>query len=430
MPSDYHSDDDEHDAEPEPSVQGLLRQRDVVAHRLDRRDPGGTPCREPRGGDRHDQPHGVRGHDGAGREHQRLTGQVQPEAAEQRPDAEREQHPEAEADGRADQADHGRLEQHRPRHLAGGGAERPEQGQLAAALGDQDRERVDDQERPDHQGDPGEDQQEGLDEPDRLLQLRGGLVRGLVAGHRLVPVGKYVGHPVAQVFLRDAVLRGHPDVGERVVAVEEQLLGRAGVEDRERRAVERPALPEVGDADQCRLEPRGAAGGQDGDPVAHVVAGLLGGAGVQCHLVAAVRLGALDDAEPLQPVPGGRGGPVGTEGGRAERADHLALGADDVDAERRDVAVDPRRPGYVGEPVAHASRDRERGRGDGLRVALARAHHHVAHGRGEQRGEAAVQGVGEDQGAADERDAEHDRERAHQQPQLAAEQALERRPDH
>ncbi len=183
-------------------------------------------------------PDGVRGHDGAGREHQRLPGQVQPEAAEQRPDAEREQHPEAEADRRADQADHGRLEQHRPRHLAGGGAERPEQGQLAAALGDQDRERVDDQERPDHQGDPGEDQQEGLDEPDRLLQLRGGLVRGLVARHRLVPVGKYVGHPVAQVFLRDAVLRGHPDVGERVVAVEEQLLGRGGVEDRERRAVE------------------------------------------------------------------------------------------------------------------------------------------------------------------------------------------------
>ena len=67
------------------------------------------------------------------------------------------------------------------------------------------------------------------------------------------------------------------------------------------------------------------SGGQDQRyPVADIVAGLAGGALVEHHLVAAVRLCALDDAEPLQPVPGGRVGPVGAEGRRAERADHLA----------------------------------------------------------------------------------------------------------
>ncbi len=72
--------------------------------------------------------------------------------------------PEPEAEGGAEDAEDERLELHRPRDLALGGAERAQQGELAAALGDQDRERVDDEERPDDQGDAGEDQQERGDE--------------------------------------------------------------------------------------------------------------------------------------------------------------------------------------------------------------------------------------------------------------------------
>ena len=52
-----------------------------------------------------------------------------------------------------DQADDQRLEQHRPTDLAAARAERPQQGELAGALGDEHRERVEDDERADEQGD-------------------------------------------------------------------------------------------------------------------------------------------------------------------------------------------------------------------------------------------------------------------------------------
>ena len=60
-----------------------------------------------------------------------------------------------------------------------------QQGELAAALGDQDRERVDDDERPDDQRDAREDQQERGDEADRLEQVVGRVVGRLVTGDRL-----------------------------------------------------------------------------------------------------------------------------------------------------------------------------------------------------------------------------------------------------
>ena len=74
---------------------------------------------------------------------------------------------------------------------------------------------------------------------------------------------------------------------------------------------------------------------------------------------------------------------------------------------------------------SHRGRD---GLGGGRAVQGGAAHgadHDVPDGGGEQRGEAAAQGVGEDQRAGDERDPEHDRERAQQQAHLAPEQALE-----
>ena len=126
-----------------------------------------------------------------GREDQRLAGEVETEVREQRADAHREQHAEAEAEGRAEHAEHERLELHRPHHLPLGRAEGAQQRELAAALGDQDREGVDDQERADDQGDAREDQQERGQERDRLQQVGGGLVGRVVAGDGLDAVGQH-----------------------------------------------------------------------------------------------------------------------------------------------------------------------------------------------------------------------------------------------
>ena len=95
----------------------------------------------------------------------------------------------------------------------------------------------------------GEDQQERPQEQIASSRSAGRLVGGVVAGDGLGAVGEPSADRVAQLGLGDAVLRGHPDVGEGVRALEEQVLRRRGVEDRERRAVERAA---VGEPERCR----------------------------------------------------------------------------------------------------------------------------------------------------------------------------------
>ena len=145
----------------------------------------------------------------------------------------------------------------------------------------------------------------------------------------------------------------------------------------------------------------------------------------------ALRLLALDDLE--ADAAGRRGvGPVAADRRRAEAADHLVVVADDVDAERVDVAVDPGDPVDLLELVdAGWPGTRLGGRRAVLRSASPTGRTTTSPTvRGEQRGEAAVERVGEDQRPGHERDAEHDRERAQQQPDLAAEQALEGGPDH
>ena len=52
------------------------------------------------------------------------------------------------------------LEQQAAHHLAPGGADGPQQGDLAGPLGDDHRERVPDDERADEQGDAGEDHEQ------------------------------------------------------------------------------------------------------------------------------------------------------------------------------------------------------------------------------------------------------------------------------
>ena len=74
--------------------------------------------------------------------------QVQPEHAEEPAQPEREQVADAQTDRRPDQPHGRRLEQHRPVDLPARGAHGAQQRELPAALGDQDREGVDDDEHP------------------------------------------------------------------------------------------------------------------------------------------------------------------------------------------------------------------------------------------------------------------------------------------
>ena len=260
---------------------------------------------------------------------------------------------------RAEHAEHERLELHRPGHLPLRGTEGAQQRELAAALGDQDRERVDDQEGADHQGDAGEDQQERGEERDRLQQRRWRLVGGVVAGDRLDAVGQLGRDRVAQLLLGDAVVGGHPEVGVGVLAVEEEGLGGRGVEDRERRAVERAAVGEVRDADQGRAPSRGCgAGGRRPGPCRRrrTRPSRRSGRRARPRPGPAGRV-PVDDREALDAVAGGRVGPVDAEAGGADAADQLAVLVDDEDADRADVPVDPgravapargRRPGWPG----------------------------------------------------------------------------------
>ena len=89
-------------------------------------------------------------------------------------------------------------------HLAAGGADRPQQGELAGALPDQHRERVDDDERADEQGDPGEDQQERREEAEPLsTEVSVSSVDGR-PGHRLGGRGQRRGDRCAQCAWLDA----------------------------------------------------------------------------------------------------------------------------------------------------------------------------------------------------------------------------------
>ena len=83
--------------------------------------------------------------------------------------------------------------------------ERPQQRQLAAALGDEDREGVDDEEDPDHQGDAGEDEQEGRDEAEDLVEPLLVDLDDLVAGAHLQVVGHDGGDRLGQLGLADAL---------------------------------------------------------------------------------------------------------------------------------------------------------------------------------------------------------------------------------
>ena len=100
-----------------------------------------------------------------------VAGRSRPSASNSVADHLREADPERDADGGGAEADRRRLEHDAGEDLATRGAERAQHRELAGALGDRDREGVEDQERADEQGDPGEDQQRGLDEAGELADV-------------------------------------------------------------------------------------------------------------------------------------------------------------------------------------------------------------------------------------------------------------------
>ena len=144
----------QHGADQDASPQGRLGQGHVVAQRRDRGDPRGAARGEQGsdGGDAHADDvrpeHRRPGHREVG------PAQVQPEHTEEPAQPEREQVADAQADRRPDQADGCRLEEHRPVDLSARGAHGAQQRELPAALGDQDREGVDDDEHPRRSGRP------------------------------------------------------------------------------------------------------------------------------------------------------------------------------------------------------------------------------------------------------------------------------------
>ena len=89
----------------------------------------------------------------------------------------------------------------------------------------------------DDQGDPGEDQQEGLQEAEDLVEARLVLLDVGVAGARHHAVGQHLLRRVGQLCLGDAVGRVEGDRAVDVPAAEEPLLHELAVEDRQGRAV-------------------------------------------------------------------------------------------------------------------------------------------------------------------------------------------------
>ena len=84
------------------------------------------------------------------------------------------------------------------------GPDGPQQGELAGALGDDDRERVVDDERAHEQGDQGERQQERVEDGDQLLERVLALGGELGAGDRLVAGRQDLGDAGGERGLRDA----------------------------------------------------------------------------------------------------------------------------------------------------------------------------------------------------------------------------------
>ena len=160
-------DDGEHAEKPEqhadvwgePGETRLREHRPLAEHRdrgdarrADRRNDRGDESDADADDERHDHGPGLKRD--AGRREAEADGVEDP--VEQH----REQHADRDADDRRDQADDGGFDQDASHDLAAARADRPQHRHLPHALGDGDREHVEDDERADEHGDPREHEQE------------------------------------------------------------------------------------------------------------------------------------------------------------------------------------------------------------------------------------------------------------------------------
>jgi hypothetical protein len=202
--------------------------------------------------------------------------------AEQPLDDARDQQAEEEPDDRRECADDQPLDHDRTEYLPPGRADRPERRELAHALRDRDRERVEDDERADEERDAREGEQEVADE----LRERRDVVRLLL---RLLVARAYLRiRRQDGPDLRDELLGRRPGLGRRgdavegVLAVKQLLRGRDG-EHGEGRAADGVDVAVACDADQREL----AHGVQrrDADLVTDLEMLVVGGVDVDDHLV-------------------------------------------------------------------------------------------------------------------------------------------------
>ena len=251
-----------------------------VAQRLDRRDARRAPRRHEAGDQRHEHADQQRHDDRARGEDRAGLRQVEPERLEQRVDALGQCEAGREPDRAGGRAHDQRLGHDRAQHLAPRGAGEAQQPELARALGDHDRQGVEDRERPDQQRHAAEAQQHALDDRDEALQPVQGeavlLGRGLDLGLRQRR-GQVATH------LRGGRAAGGLDE-DRVHApgLVEQALRGVQVEHRDRRGAQRVDGAERRDAGDAEAPRR--AGGRDARAVADVQVLLVGGTRVDDDL--------------------------------------------------------------------------------------------------------------------------------------------------
>ncbi len=221
-------------------------------------------------------------------------------------------------------------------------------------------------------------------------------------------------------------LGGDIDLVELALLVKEGLCG-LEVEDRKRRTAQRGKAPEVDDARDrvTALEP---PAGDDADPSADLE--VLGIGGVLIHRDVVGRRGP-GAAHKFQRIEALVAVGIDTEcepGGTAVH-DHLAVGSDELGGvadsagRSRDVRelLDPdERRGRKRGRVLGAAEDRLAGH-DRVRIGV---------GDGEDLVETGVDGVRQHEGSTHHRDAHYNRQRGQQEPQLAAQEILDRDADH
>ena len=175
-------DDDHRGVRTRGRASARRRGRRAFTDRRDRRHAGGAQGRDDARHERDDRAGEHADDHRAAREHRAGLRQVHAERGEQRAHALGDPEPEHEPEHGGDEPDDEPFEHDRAHDLAPRGAERAQRRELARALGDGDRERVEDHERAHEQRDAAEAEQEVRDELQALVGVLG-VGRGLrVAG--------------------------------------------------------------------------------------------------------------------------------------------------------------------------------------------------------------------------------------------------------